>query len=64
LVNIFCDVIGSQVIGPFVLQERLTSEGYLCFLEDELPYLLDDDPSHVRRELWLQQGGTPPHFGS
>jgi hypothetical protein len=40
-VNIWRCVIGSQVIGPFVLEERLTSERYLRFLEDELPDLLD-----------------------
>jgi hypothetical protein len=31
-------------MGPFVLEECLTSECYLCFLEDELPVLLDDVP--------------------
>jgi len=40
-VNIFCDVVECQVIGPFALQERLTSERYLRFLEDELPVLLE-----------------------
>jgi len=40
-VNVWRCVIGSQVIGPFVLEERLTSERYLRFLEDELPVLLD-----------------------
>jgi hypothetical protein len=50
---VFCGVIGSQVIGPFVLEERLTSERCLRFLEDELPLLLDvlGVPVYIRREL-------------
>jgi len=39
-VNIWCSVIGSEVIWPFVLEEHLISERYFRFLEDELPLLL------------------------
>jgi len=49
-VNIWCGVIGSQVIGPSALEARLTSERYLRFLEDELSVLLDV-PLHIRLEL-------------
>jgi hypothetical protein len=39
--NIWCDVIGSQVTGSFVLfEKRLASERYYRLLEDELPVLL------------------------
>jgi hypothetical protein len=51
-VNIWCGVTGSQIIGPFVLEERLTSERYFRFLEDELPVMLHV-ALHIRRELWL-----------
>jgi hypothetical protein len=54
--KIWCVVIGSQVIELFVLEERLTYE------TDEMPLLLDD-PSHIGRELWLQQHGPFPHYG-
>jgi hypothetical protein len=62
-VNVWCGVIGSQVMGPSELEERLTSESYLRFLEDELLMLLDDVPLHIRRELCLQQDGATNHFG-
>jgi hypothetical protein len=62
-VDIWCGVIRSQVIRPFVLEECLTSERYLRLLGDELPVLLDVAP-HIRRELWLlQDGAPPPHSG-
>jgi hypothetical protein len=38
-------------------------EHYLHFLEDELPFLLEDVHLHIRPELWLQQHGASPHFG-
>jgi hypothetical protein len=41
----------------------LISENYLCFLEEELAVFLDVLLS-VRRELWLQQDGALPRFGS
>jgi hypothetical protein len=49
-VNIWGGVFGSQDIGPFVFEKRLTSERYLRFLEDVLPVLLNI-PTHIRREL-------------
>jgi hypothetical protein len=63
LVNIWCGIIGHQVTWLFVFEEQLTSEYYLCFLEDVLLVLLEAVPIHIRQELWLQQLGTPLHFG-
>jgi len=60
-VNIWCGVFGSQVIGPFVLEERLISERYLRFLEDKLP--VSDVPLHIRRESCLQQDGASSRSG-
>jgi hypothetical protein len=46
-VNIWFGIIGKQLIGLFVLEDRLTSENYLHFLEGEWPVLLDV-PLHMR----------------
>jgi len=43
-------------------EESLISKCCFSFLEDELPVLLHV-PLHIRRELWLQQGTSSPHFG-
>jgi len=61
--NIWCGVVGSQVIGPFVLEGRFTSERYLNFLERGMPVLLEGVPLHIGRELWLQQDCAHLHFG-
>jgi hypothetical protein len=35
LFNISCGIIVNHLIGPFVLEERLTSKRYVRFLENE-----------------------------
>jgi hypothetical protein len=60
-VNIWCSVIGSQVIGPFVLEGRLTSERYLRFLEDGLPVLRRSYPHQattVTAARWRRYAGS------
>ena len=41
-VNVWCAVLDDQLIGPFILEGRLTGEAYLRFLQEELPQLLED----------------------
>lgn len=62
-VNIWCGVLNNLLIGPFVFQERLTSEHYLNFLQNDLSGLMEDVPLQNRVNMWFQQDGAPPHFG-
>ena len=48
-VNVWCAVLDDQLIGPFILEGRLTGEAYLRFLQEELPRLLEDVPLNTRR---------------
>jgi len=43
-VNVWCAVLDDQLIGPFILEARLTGEAYLRFLQEELHRLLEDVP--------------------
>jgi len=43
-VNVWCAVLDVQLIGPFILEGRLTGEAYLKFQQEELPRLLEDVP--------------------
>jgi hypothetical protein len=36
-VNVWCAVLDDQLIGPFILEGRLTGEAYLQFLQEDLP---------------------------
>ncbi|EFN64048.1 hypothetical protein EAG_09261, partial [Camponotus floridanus] len=60
--NVWCGIIGDFVIGPYFFEETVTSESYCDLLQNHLPALLEDVPLHIRREMWFQQDGAPPHF--
>ena len=60
-VNEWCAVLDDQLIGPFILEGRLTREEYLRFLQEELPRLLEDVPLNKRGRMYFQHDGAPPH---
>jgi len=60
-VNVWCAVLDDQLIGPFVLEGRLTGETYLRFLQEELPRLLEDVRLNKRGRMYFQHDGAPPH---
>ncbi|GFX72837.1 DUF4817 domain-containing protein [Trichonephila clavipes] len=64
LVNVWADILGDHLIGPYILPGHLTGPRYLIFLEQVLPKLLDR--AHVtaatRTSMWFQQDGAPAHF--
>jgi len=61
-VNVWSAVLDDQLIGPFILEGRLTGESYLQFLQEELPRLLEDVPLNKRSRIYFQNDGTPLHF--
>src|SRR5215469_13392489 len=60
-VNVWCAVLDDQLIGPFILEGRLTGEAYLRFLQEELPQLLEDVPLDKRSRMYFQHDGAAPH---
>ena len=60
-VNVWCAVLDDQLIGPFILDGRLTEEAYLRFLQEELPRLLKDVPLNKRSCMYLQHDRAPPN---
>jgi len=61
-VNLFCGVLGNMVIGPFVFDNNLTGNAYEVFLRNELPNLLKNIPLKIRRQMYFQLDGVPPHY--
>jgi hypothetical protein len=43
-VNMWCDVIGDQLIGPYIFPQCLTGNIYTNVLQDKLPALLKNVP--------------------
>jgi len=60
-VNVWCAVLDDQLIGPFILEGRLTGEMYLRLLQEELPRLLEDVPLNKRGRMYFQHDGAPAH---
>jgi len=60
-VSVWCAVLDDQLIGPYILEGRLTGGAYLRFLQEELPRLLEDVPLNKRARMYFQHDGAPPH---
>ena len=60
-VNVWCAILDDKLIGPFILEGRLTGEVYLRFLQEEWPWLLEDMPLNKRGRMYFQHDGAPPH---
>ncbi|GFS52760.1 uncharacterized protein TNCV_2995601 [Trichonephila clavipes] len=61
LVNVWADILGDHLIGPYILPGHLTGPRYLIFLEQVLPKLLDraHATAATRTSMWFQQDGAP-----
>jgi len=61
-VNVWCALLGNKLMGPSVLDNNLTGNTYEVFLRNELPGLLEDILLMIRRQMYFQYDGAPPHY--
>ncbi|XP_003748606.1 uncharacterized protein LOC100908051 [Galendromus occidentalis] len=59
--NVWCGLLGSRIVGPFLYNGTLSGADYQRFLQNELVDLLDDFPLQLRREMIFMQDGAPAH---
>ena len=57
--NFWCGIINDMLIGPAIVEDRMTGDGYLEFLQNDLPEYLEDVPLDTRRHMYLQHDGSP-----
>jgi len=55
--------VGNHIIGPVYLPQRLNSEEYLDFLQNQLDILLEDVPLSLLTSFVFQHDGCPAHTG-
>ncbi|EFN75823.1 hypothetical protein EAI_15490, partial [Harpegnathos saltator] len=60
-VNVWCGMIDRMLISPVILQNRMTGQGYLDFLQNTLPQQLEDICLATRRTMYFQHDGASPH---
>ena len=53
--------LNDMLIGPVIVEDRMTGDSYLHFLQNDLPEELEDVPLDTRRHMYLQHDGAP-HF--
>jgi hypothetical protein len=67
-INVWCGIIGRNIIGHFFIDGNLTSAKYLQLLQQVIPRLRQifvnyEDRNIPAETVWFQQDGAPPHFG-
>ena len=55
-------MIEDVLIGPVVLDDHMTGQNYLDFLQNELPKQLEDVPLATRIAMYFQHDGAPSHY--
>jgi hypothetical protein len=51
-----------MLTGPVILDNRITEQNYLDFLQNELSKLLGDVPLATRIAMYFQHDGAPSHY--
>ena len=55
--HVWCGIINDMLIGPAIVEDRMTGDSYLHFLQNDLPEHLEDVPLDTRRHMYLQHDG-------
>jgi hypothetical protein len=53
-------MVDDVLIDPVILDDRMTGQNYLDFLQTGLPEQLDDVPLATRIAIYFQHDGFPP----
>jgi hypothetical protein len=61
-VDVWCGVLGINLILPHVIEERLTVPHCRNFLENEILLQFRGYASCNTKTTWLQHDGAPPHL--
>lgn len=61
-VNIWAGIVGDHLLGSVSLPLHLNEAAYLEVFQNTLPLLMENIPLAMRRDMWFQHDGAPPHF--
>lgn len=62
-VNIWGGIFNGQILNLQIINHRLQAVNYFEFLQNHVMDILDDIPLDLRRQMYYQQDGAPPHNG-
>ena len=52
--TVWCGIINDMLIGPAIVEDRMTGGSYLYFLQNDVPEQLEDVPLETRCHMYLQ----------
>jgi len=58
---VWAGIMGTKILGPVILPEKLSSGSYVQFLTENLPDFLEDVPFLDRNKIIFQQDGAGSH---
>jgi hypothetical protein len=61
---VWASIIGSGVVGPYLLPDCLSGPAYSVFLQEVLQVLFEDVPPAVQSDMCFQHDGMPVHFSA
>lgn len=60
-VNVWCGILGDQIIGPFFFNQSLNAERLVNFLDGQFWDAIENLPLNVRQDMYLQLDGASIH---
>lgn len=63
-VNVWCGILGGQIIGPYIFHGSINGQIYYDFLSNILPILLEEVPLQIRQIMYFQHDGCPAHYSA
>jgi len=51
-----------MLIGPAIVEDRMTGDSYLQLLQSDLPAHVEDVPLDIRHHMYLQHDGSQFHY--
>ena len=55
-------MIDDMLIGPVILDDHMTGQNNLDFLQNKLPKQLEDVPLATQIAIYFQRDGAPSHY--
>ena len=52
-INVWCGIIDDMLMDPIILDDHMTGQNYLDFLQNELPKQLEDVPVATRIAMYV-----------
>jgi hypothetical protein len=57
-----CGIINGVLIGPVFVEDRMTGDNYLQFLQNDLQEHIEDVPLDTRRHMYILHNGAQIHY--